>query len=114
MCFCFCIKSKYLVTFFVPELSDMADVTYRISQSRKLCNSTNRQVLGNKRIPMDIRRRLYQAIVVNIALWGSDSWALKEGKSAKLETFHHSCLRRICGWTMWDIAETRITNEMTR
>jgi hypothetical protein len=25
-----------------------------------------------------IRRRLYQTIVVNIALWGSGSWALKE------------------------------------
>jgi hypothetical protein len=53
-----------------------------------------RQVLGNEKIRMDIRRRLYQAIVVNIARWGSESWALKEENRAKLETFHHSCLRR--------------------
>jgi hypothetical protein len=73
----------------------------------------NRQVLGNKRIPMDMRRRLYQAIVVNIALWGSEGWAaLKEENRAKLETLHHNCcLCRICGWTMWDIAEKRITYE---
>jgi hypothetical protein len=35
----------------------------------------NRQVLGNNKIRMDIRRRLYTAIVVNMALWGSESWA---------------------------------------
>jgi hypothetical protein len=71
----------------------------------------NRQVLGSNKIRMEIRRRLYTAIVVNIALWGSESWALKEENRAKLETFHHSCLRWICEWTMWDVAERRITNE---
>ena len=110
----FCIKFKYLGTFFVPELNDMADITQRISQARNLFNSMNRQVLSKKRISIDIRRRLYQAIVVNIALWGSESWALKEENRKKLETFHHSCLRRMCKWTMWDIAEKRITNEQVR
>jgi hypothetical protein len=40
----------------------------------------NKQLLSNKRIPIDIRRRLYQAIVINIALWGSESWSLKKRK----------------------------------
>ena len=75
----FCLKFKYSGTIFVPTLTDMADITQRIIQARKLFNSMNRQVLSNKEIPIDIRRRLYQAIVVNIALWGgSESWALKE------------------------------------
>jgi hypothetical protein len=110
----FCTKFKYLGTYFVPNLSDMEDITERISQARRLFYSMNRQVLSNKKIRMDIRRRLYEAIVVNIALWGCESWALKEENRAKLESFHHSCLRRICGWTMWDVAERRITNEETR
>jgi hypothetical protein len=57
---------------------------------------------------------LYQAIVDNIGLWGSESWALKEEDRSKLETFHHNCLRRMCNWTMWDIKEKRITNEKVR
>jgi hypothetical protein len=70
----FCIKFKYLGSYFVPELSDTADITgERISQTRKLLSSMNKQLLGNKKIPIDIRRRLYQAIVVNIALWGCES-----------------------------------------
>jgi hypothetical protein len=29
------------------------------------------QAITGQQIPIDIRRRLYQAIVVNIALWGA-------------------------------------------
>jgi hypothetical protein len=69
----FCLKFKYLGSYFVPELNDTADITERISQARKLFGSMNKQLLGNKKIPIDIRRRLYQALVVNIALWGCES-----------------------------------------
>jgi hypothetical protein len=76
--------------------------------------SMNQQVLGNRNIPMHICRRLYQAIVANIVLWGSESWALKEKDRSKLETFHHDCLCRMCRLTMWDVAEHRITNKTVR
>jgi hypothetical protein len=45
---------------------------------------------------------------------GSESWALEEENRSKLEMFHHSCLRRICTWTMGEIAEKQITNEKVR
>jgi hypothetical protein len=95
----------------VPELSDTVDINERISQARKLFGSMRKQLLGNKQIPIEFRRRLYQATVVNIALRGWESWTLKEADRAKLEAFHHGCLRKMCGWTMWDVAEKRITNE---
>jgi hypothetical protein len=98
----------------VPNLCDTADIKERISQARKLFGSTRKQRLGNKQIPIDIRRRLYQATVVNIALCGCESWALKEADRSKLEAFHHGCLRKICGWTMWDVAEKRIRHERAR
>jgi hypothetical protein len=110
----FCFKFKYLGSYFVPDLNDTADITERISQARKLFGSMKKQILSNKQIPIDIRRRLYQATVVNIALWGCESWALKEADRSKLEAFHHGCLRRMCGWTTWDVAEKRITNEQVR
>jgi hypothetical protein len=78
--------------------NDTADITEWISQARKLFGSMNKQLLSNKKLPIDIRRRLYQAIVVNIVLWGSESWALKEANRSKLEAFHHGCLRRMCGY----------------
>jgi hypothetical protein len=95
-------------------MTRQTSITERISQARKLFGSMNKQLLSNKKIPIDVRRRLYQAIVVNIVLWGSESWALKEANRSKLEAFHHGCLRKMCGLTMWDVAEKRIKNEQVR
>jgi hypothetical protein len=39
------------------------DITARSSQARRLFGSMNQQVLSNKRIPIGIRRRLYQALL---------------------------------------------------
>jgi hypothetical protein len=80
----------------------------------ELFNSMYQQVLSNIKIPMHIRRNLYQVIVVYIALWGSESWVLKEDDRFKRETFHHNCIRRMRHWTMWDAAEKQITNETVR
>jgi hypothetical protein len=95
----------------VPELNDTADITERISQARKLFGSMNKQLLGNKRY-RSISVAGSIAIVVNIALWGSERHWKKQ--RSKLEAFHHGCLRKMCGLTMWDVAEKRITNEHVR
>jgi hypothetical protein len=96
----------------VPNVSDTEDIKERITQARKLFVSMRKQLLSNKQIPIDIRRRLYQATGVNIALWGCESRALKEADRSKLEIFHHQCLRK--WWTMWDVHERRIRNERVR
>jgi hypothetical protein len=103
----FCSKFKYLKSYFVPELSDTEEINERFSQARKPFGSMRKQLLSNKQIPIDIHRKQYQATVVNIALCGCESWALKETDRSKLEAFHHGCLRKMCGWTMWDVAEKR-------
>jgi hypothetical protein len=43
----FRLKFKCLVSYFVPELNDTADITERISQARKLIASMNKQLLRN-------------------------------------------------------------------
>jgi hypothetical protein len=57
-----------ILQYFVPELNDMAAITEWIRQARKLFGSMKKQLLSNKRIRIDIRRRFYQVIVVNVAL----------------------------------------------
>jgi hypothetical protein len=39
------------------------------SASEKAIRLHEQAITGQQNIPIDIRRRLYQAIVVNIALW---------------------------------------------
>jgi hypothetical protein len=38
----FCVKFKYVGSYFVPELNDTTDITERISQARKLFGSMNK------------------------------------------------------------------------
>jgi hypothetical protein len=64
----FCSKFKYSGSHFVPQINDMADINEVISKARKLFSSMKKQLLSSKQVLNDIRRRLYQAIVVNIAL----------------------------------------------
>jgi hypothetical protein len=87
-------QHEYLGNYFVPDLSVTEDIKERISQARKLFGSMRKQLLctSNKQIPIDIRRKLYQATVVNIALGEADR--------SKLEAFDHGCLRKMCGWTI--------------
>jgi hypothetical protein len=114
-CMSFCLKFKYL-SYFASELNDTVDITERgISLARKLFNSIQFNSISEPAPPQQQKdpdrdpSQALQAIVANIALWGIESWARKEENSTKLETFHNSCLRRMCNLTMWDIAETQKT-----
>jgi hypothetical protein len=106
-----CIKFKYLGSYFVPELNDTGH-HWTDQPSEKAIRLHEQAITGQQNIPIDIRRRLYQAIVVNIALWEAKAGHWKS--RSKLEAFHHECLRKMCGLTMWDVAEKRITNEHVR
>jgi hypothetical protein len=75
-------------SYFVPELNDTADITERISQAKAI-RLHEQAITGQQKIPIDIRRRLYQVdCEYNL---GSESWALKEADRSKLEAFHHGC-----------------------
>jgi hypothetical protein len=88
------------------------DITERISQARKLFGSMNKQLLGNKNTDRYPSQALssdcceYSTLGKRAGHWKTDR--------SKLEAFHHECLRKMCGLTMWDVAEKRITNEHVR
>jgi hypothetical protein len=69
----------------VPELNDTADITERISQEKAI-RLHEQAITGQQKIPIDIRRRLYQAIVVNIALWGKLGTERSRGPNWKRST----------------------------
>jgi hypothetical protein len=89
-----------------------ADITERISQARKLFGSMNKQLLGNKRY-----RYPSQALSSDCCEYstlGKRKLGTERSEGSKLEAFHHGCLHKMCGLTMWDVAEKRITNEHVR
>ena len=112
--FSFCKNFKYLGTNFTPELNDSNDIKKRIDQAQRAYYALNRNVLRNKKIPTHLRLRLYNAIVVNLLLWGCESWALKEEDRRKLEVCHHRCLRRMLNITIYEVKDKKISNKEVR
>ena len=73
--FSYCNKFKYLGTIFTPSLKDDLDIQRRITQACGVF-ATMKRVLCNNNIPAKLRIRLCDATVINILLWGCESWAL--------------------------------------
>jgi hypothetical protein len=69
--------------------------------------SLGRTIFRNRKIKLELRCQMYMAITVNILLWGCDTWALM-----KLRSFHHKCVRQLCGYTMFQVKEHKIKNEV--
>ena len=76
--------------------------------------ATVKRVLYNKDIPVKLRIRLYDATVINLLLWGCESWALTEELRRKLEICHHIFLRKMVGITIYDVKDNHISNEQVR
>ena len=57
---------------------------------------------------------LYIQLPLDTALWGAESWTLTNESEKKLETFHHSAIRRNLNITMYEVEEKRIRNKKLR
>ena len=111
--FSYCDKFKYLGTIFTPSLKDDMDIQRRINQANGAF-ATMKRVLCNKNIDTKLRIRLYDATVINILLWGCESWALTEELRRKLEVCHHRFLRKMVGVTIYDVKDHHISNAQVR
>ena len=54
-------------------------------------------------LSLKTKLRVYEATVLSVVLYGCESWQMKAKDSAKLDAFHHSCLRRILRITWRDM-----------
>jgi len=54
------------------------------------------------RLILCTKLRLYNALVVSVALYGAETWTLTKSDEQKLESFQMSCLRRILGICWFD------------
>jgi hypothetical protein len=58
--------------------------------------------------------RTYKAIIVNLLLWGCESWALKAEDRRHIKVFHHRSLRQMLNIMINDVMEQHISNEEAR
>ena len=60
------------------------------------------KIWSNQNISRTIKVRIYKALILPIATYGSESWTLRKIDKNKLEVFEMRCLRTIAGVKLCD------------
>ena len=85
------------------------DVDARIGKAAAAFGKLKPLVFKSKNISLPAKRAAYVVIVMSILLYGSEMWVLSATSRRKLRSFHHRCLRVMCGVNMWHVKERKIT-----
>ena len=58
-------------------------------------------VFRDSNLSLKTKRKVYQAVVLGVLLYGSETWTTKRKDNRRLEVFHNRCLKGILGITAW-------------
>ena len=100
--FSYCKSFKYLGTTFTPSLKDDVDIKKRITQATKAF-ATMEKTLRDKKLNPCYKIKIYKATVLNILLWGCESWALTTELRRQLEVCHNRFLRRMANINIYEV-----------
>ena len=78
------------------------EINNRISRASAAFGQLTERVYLNRNLKLPTKIRVYQAIVLSILLYGSESWTLYSKQLNKLNAFHMRCLRRMLHITWQD------------
>ena len=92
----------------VPDSS--ADVRRRIALAATAFGRLRKSIWNRRSISLNLKIRLYKALILPIATYASETWTVKGEDAHKLEVFEMRCLRAILGVTRLH----RIPNEQIR
>ena len=86
-----------------------ADVCHRVNEGCKVLGALKR-VIKNRGLGMDVKKVLYEKVVVPTVMYGLESWDMKVTERQKLNVFEMKCLRSMTGVSHLD----RVRNEVVR
>jgi len=69
---------------------------------------------NRKHLNPNIPRRLFSAIVINLILWGCETWALTKQHQNRLNSCYNKRIRAMTGTKWKEVREKRITNKSLR
>jgi hypothetical protein len=93
-------KFKYLGSIIADNLKDDAECDARISAANKAFGAIKQQYFCVRGVETRAKRHAYEAIVLSLLFYGSESWVLSEKMAHKIKMFHRRCLRFMCGITV--------------
>ena len=100
---------KYLGSCFSSGGGVKEDVSMRVGEGMKTFGAMKR-VWSARSVTLNVKRELYERIVVPTVMYGSESWGMRVEERKRLDVAEMRCLRSMCGVTRWD----RLRNEEVR
>ena len=85
------------------------EVCQRVKEASK-CLGGMKSIMSNRYMSMNIKRKLYEAVIVPTVLYGAETWNVSEPDKKKLNVFEMRCLRRMVGVARRD----RVRNQSIR
>ena len=85
------------------------DVRHRVNEACKVWGGM-KAVFKVRQLGMNVKRRLYEGVIVPMALYGAETWGMKKAQKKKLNVLEMKCLRSMLGVTRMD----RVRNEEVR
>ena len=82
---------------------------HRVNEGCKVLGAL-KGVMKNRGLGMNVKKVLYEKVVVPTVMYGSESWGMKVTERQKLNVFEMKCLRSMTGVSRLD----RVRNEVVR
>ena len=86
---------KYLGGYVSHDLNDRFDVDARIKAASAAFASA-KSFFTSKQVGRERKKVAYEGLILNILLYGCESWALTKFLRNRLEMFHNRCIRAMC------------------
>ena len=100
---------KYLGSVVAANGGVEADVRHRVNEGSKVLGAM-KGVMRNRGLGMNVKKVLYERVIVPTVTYGSESWGMKVAERQRLNVFEMRCLRSMAGVSRID----RIRNEVVR
>ena len=98
-------ECKYLSSIIKTKNDSATDIKRRLGLANGAFGKLDK-IWKNKKVKLATKIRLLDALVLPVALYGSETWARIQNDNSKLAAFEMKCLRRILG-IKW---EEKVTN----
>ena len=85
---------KYLGSCFSSDGGVKGDVCMRIQEGVKAFDAM-KKVWNERNVTLEVKRELYERIVVPTVMYGSETWAMRAEEKNKLDVTEMNCLRSI-------------------
>ena len=83
----------------------------RVAKAAKAFGSMRNSIFRNTSLSISAKRKVYQAAILPVMLYGAETWPVKVVHQRRLAGFHNHCVRTILGIDRYDQWQEHITTE---